>query len=463
MRLPTLGLGLSSNAQTSDVPRPYALLDLEPALFDYVEYSAPLDVAEARRDASLFATMESRRATTPLLYHPVHLNLWGPELESEERLRLLDAHATAVGSPWVSNDVGWWHHGGVPFPGYLYVSPTLDGEGLARAVEHVLHVRKALTVPLLIENPVVMTPRGSMHVAEFMTKLHEATGCPLLLDVGHLVSHQLARGLSLLEGLDALPWNSVAQLHIAGGVISGKFYADDHTQPIRDEVWTTFDEVRKRCTQLCAVTYEGDGHPEPVALRTLKRLRPTITRGSEQELPSPSGKGVGVENQPSLWELFRALHKEDGDELQYRLAVLADQLDAEVPLARLAVTPTLQSLREFIASDHFENHFKSGRALADAFLTWAAMKARALPGADALVSLEIWARTTARSKTEATFAVDLTEALHAATALKRHLRARELISAEAWEGLLHCARRAPPRAWKVKLTVTPRGVRISEA
>lgn len=293
MRLPTLGLGLSSNAQSSDSPRPWALLDADPTLFDYLEYSAPLNVDDARKEATLFSTMESRRSATPLLYHPVHLNLWGPELESDERLKLLDAHARAVGSPWVSNDVGWWHHGGVPFPGYLYVSPTLDGEGLERAVEHVLHVRNALTVPLLIENPVVMTARGSMHIAEFMTKLHEATGCPLLLDVGHLVSHQLARGLSLLEGLDALPWTSVAQLHLAGGVINGKFYADDHTQPIRDEVWTTFDEVRKRCTQLCAVTYEGDGHPESVALRTLKRLRPVIARSEvEREFPSPSERAL---------------------------------------------------------------------------------------------------------------------------------------------------------------------------
>lgn len=469
MRLPTLGLGLSSNAQRTDSPRPYELLDAHPGAFDYLEYSAPLDVEQARREASLFSTMEARRQQTPLLYHPVHLNLAGPELESPERLKLLAAHVQAVGSPWVSNDVGWWHHGGVPFPGYLYVTPPLDAEGLANAVMHVEHVRDAMPVPLLIENPVVMTARGSLHVAEFMARLHEATGCPLLIDLGHLLSHQLARGLSLLDGLDALPWAQVAQLHLAGGVVTGKFYADDHPQPLRDEVWQLFDEAVRRCTSLRAVTYEGDGHPEAVALknlRTLKeRLKSRLAPSSDkEEVPlSRKRERTGGEGAP-WWALFRELHTTPSDELDYRLAVIAEQLDAEVPLARAAVAPTTPQLARFTASEPFEHHFTQGRTtLGEAFLQWAAREARSTPGADALVSLELWARTTvarAKGATEASFPVELTEALHAVTALRRHTRGRGLSAPDAWEGLLQCARRAGPGPWKVKLTPASGGVRI---
>ncbi len=272
--LPYLGLGLSSNAQVSDQPRPYALLDAHPGLFDYVEYSAPLDIAQARLEASLFPEMEKRGV--PLVYHPVHLNLFGPELESAERLALAAAHVTAVKSPWVSNDVGWWHHRGNALPGYLYLSPPLTPEALAQCVHHVEHVRDAMPVPLLIENPVVMTARGSMHVMEFMAQLSKATGSPLLIDLGHLLSHQLLRG-DLLEGLQDFPWERVAQLHIAGGVVTGKAYADDHPQPIRDETWKLFDELLPRCTALRAVTYEGDGHPEPLARRVLEKLRNSLS------------------------------------------------------------------------------------------------------------------------------------------------------------------------------------------
>ncbi|MDP3153287.1 MAG: DUF692 family protein [Archangium sp.] len=459
--LPHLGLGLSSNAQTGDQPRPYALLDANPGLFDYVEYSAPLDVAQARLEASLFPELERRRAQVPLVYHPVHLNLFGPELESAERLALAAAHVTAVGSPWVSNDVGWWHHAGNALPGYLYLSPPLTAEGLAQCVHHVEHVRDAMPVPLLIENPVVTTARGSMHVMDFMAKLSRTTGCPLLLDLGHLLSHQLTRGLGLLEGLDDFPWERVAQIHLAGGVVTGQVYADDHPQPIRDETWSLFDALRPRCTALRAITYEGDGHPEPVARRVLERLRSSISGPLSL---SGEGQGEGQTKSPavplaSAWSLFDEVHTTPGPELDYRLAVLAERLDAEVPLARAAVTPTTQSLAPFAASRAFREWFERGtRSIGDAFLNWALIESRRpeLSGSDALISLELWARTTyARTKKpiDTVFPVDLTEAVHAVPALKRHLRGRGLLDGAGWAGLLQCARRAPRVPWPVHLSL----------
>lgn len=461
--LPYLGLGLSSNAQTTDVPRPFALLDAHPGLFDYVEYSAPLDVAQARAEATLFGELEKRRGEVPLVYHPVHLNLWGPELESAERLALAAAHVSAVGSPWVSNDVGWWHQAGTSLPGYLYLTPPLTPEGLAQCVHHVERVRDAMPVPLLIENPVVMTARGAMHVLDFMAKLSEATGCLLLVDLGHLLSHQLTRGLSLLEGLDAFPWDRVAQLHLAGGVVTGSVYADDHPQPIRDETWSLFDALRPRCTSLRAVTYEGDGHPEPVARRVLERLRKSVVAKAD---PLPLEKAVRRQTTASLagaWDFFDEVHHTPGPELDYRVAVLTERLDAEVPLARVAVAPTLEQVARFMSAPSFREWFERGtRSLGEAFLNWALVEARRpeLAGADALISLEAWARSTfvkARKSgaphLDTTFPVDLTEAVHAARALKRHLGARGIIDGSGWEGLLQCARRAPRAPWPVRLTL----------
>ena len=108
----------------------------------------------------------------------MHLNLYGPELEAAESLRALDAHARAVGSPWVGNDVAWWHSGGVPFPGYLYVPPPLTEEGLQDCALHARHVQGALSMPLLLENPAVIARRGTMHVLELMAQLHTGTPAP---------------------------------------------------------------------------------------------------------------------------------------------------------------------------------------------------------------------------------------------------------------------------------------------
>jgi hypothetical protein len=249
---------------------------------------------------------------------------------------------------------------------------------------------------------------------------------------------------------------------VAGGVITaGGVFADDHPQPIRDETWAVFDALIKRCTNLRANTYEGDGHPEPVARRVLQRLRVS--------LPPKRGEGQGGGAKPvtksaitNPWNLFDEAHSTPGPERDFRLAVLAERLDAEVPLARAAVAPTFELLAPFMAGSAFKDWFREGtRALGDAFLRWAMTQVRnpQLAGADALVSLELWARTTwtAARKNDVAhldtrFPVDLTEALHAAYALKRHLRGRQLLDASGWEGLLQCARRAPKTPWPVRLS-----------
>jgi hypothetical protein len=173
------------------------------------------------------------------------------------------------------------------------------------------------------------------------------------------------------------------------------------------------------------------------------------------------GEGQPLEAQP-WWNLFDEIHTQPSEELNFRCAVLAEQLDREVPLARAAVAPLNNQLASFTGSEQFKSHFLDARPLADAFLHWAAKEARTRPGADALVSLELWARTTVARKgaTDAIFPVDLTEALHAVRALQRHLRARESTSTDAWAGLLHCARRAVAGPWRVRLTPTASGVRI---
>ena len=489
MSLPYLGLGLSSNAQQSDAPHPYRLLEHQKGAFDFLEYSAPLDFEQARVEATLLPQMLAQREQLPLLYHPVHLNLWGPVVESAERLAMLASHLAAVGSPWVSNDVGWWHCEGKALPGYLYLTPPLDAHGLQNAAAHARTVRDAVGVPLLLENPAVMTARGEWHVLDFMERLSTHTGCDLLLDAGHLFSHQLARGLSLTEGLEAFPFERVVEVHVAGGVVTRRgarlVYVDDHPQPIRDEVWSLLETILPRCTRLRALTYEGDGHPMALASLNLQRLRALLpaarAEASSEPLPAATPTTAAV---LEGWRLFDDVHQgvcaEDPEgaraELDYRLAVMAQTLDAAVPLTRLAVAPTRAALAAFAGGEAFRAWFEHGaRELTDAFTAWAMREARspALQGAEALVSLEAWAQHAARrlapgTAMNASFPVCLTEALHAARALQRHLGARawwseEGVETSGLEGLFQATRRARPGPWAVALRRVGARVEITEA
>jgi uncharacterized protein len=470
--LPFRGLGLSSNLSEKDVPQPWALLQAEPGLFDVVEYSAPLDVSQARREASLFSTLWEARERVPVLFHPVHLNLYGPELESEEALAHLDAHARAVGSGWVGNDVGWWHSRGEPLPGYLYLPPPLSREGLLDAAAHAGHVQAHLSVPLVLENPVAAWRRGGLHVLDFMGELHRRTGCPLLLDLGHLFSAQLAAGLPLQSGLDGFPLEVVVEVHLAGGVVtrsaSGRgFYADDHTQPVREELFELLEALLPRLPSLRALIFEGDGHPPRVAARTLRRLRALWPLKAAPPLSWPSDWPTcpPLEGVSAPWGLFDEAYGaaldgvEDSEglafERRYRLAVLAEVLDGRWPLSRLLLAGTPEGLGSFAASPEFRAYFQAGRPLASAYGAWARAQVRERPESAALSALafDTWAQTLASGPGRGTFPMDLSEALFAARALRRHLGARAWaggsVETSGLQGLAQALARAEAKPWPV--------------
>ncbi|WP_075005202.1 DUF692 family multinuclear iron-containing protein [Stigmatella aurantiaca] len=486
--LPWRGLGLSSNLNASDSPHPYRLLDASPGLFDFVEYSAPLSLEETRAHATLYPEMAGRLGQVPVLFHPVHLNLYGPERESAQALADLEAHAQAVGSAWVGNDVGWWHAGGQSFPGYLYLPPPLTLEGLEDCVAHALHVQAGLGRPLALENPAVFARRGDMHVLDFMAGLHARTGLPLLIDVGHLFSYQLSAGLPLEVGWDGFPFEQVIELHLAGGVVTRRgsrgFYVDDHTQPVRDELFTLLERLLARCPSLRAVTFEGDGHPPEVARLTLERLRrwipaeprPPLALKPPAEVPVPA-----LRNASKPWELFELGYgarppepRDDPEgsvaETDFRLAVVAEQLDRTYPLSRLLLAGTRDTLRAFTASPEFRELFQGlGRSLEHAFLSYARRHLRAQPdeGGSAALSFEVFLPSVmqrphappgpgevglAADAGVGAFAADLSELVYTARALRRHLTGRawacEVLEVSGLESLAQTARRVVLRPWR---------------
>jgi uncharacterized protein (UPF0276 family) len=475
VELPFLGLGLSTNLDPRGHPNPYRLIDRHPGLFDYVEYSAPLSFAAARREAGLLEEALERRSQLPLLFHPVFLNLYGPELEDAASLQALREHLHEVGSPWVGNDIGWWHGGGNPFPGFLYLAPPLDQAGLADAVLHANHVQAALDRPLLLENPVVVAGHGDMHVLDFMTELSQRTHLPLLLDLGHLASFQLAAGLPLDFALQHVPFESVLEIHLAGGVVTERegrrFYFDDHTQPVRQEVLNLLARLLPVCPNLRAVTFEADGHPEEETRLMLLHLRTMLGRAPRAPLRWPvETPERGGEPSTVAWELFDQVFAGAPSpdavgqrvEEDFRLAVLAEQLDRRWPLTRLLLAGTRVGLARFCASPEFRGAFERQGESPDvlaAFVRYARTQLREVSREEAeligtALAFETVCAQAVRGPTLgwltpgvhlATFPFDMGEALFAARALRRHLAARAMASGiyeqTGFEGLRQVLRR----------------------
>ena len=139
----------------------------------------------------------------------VHLNLAGPELEdrmrrspgprcprARGRLALAGERCRLVAraGPRRLPDISTWH---------------LHGWTRRRrndVLEHARHIQGRLEVPLALENPTVLAQcAGRCTSWTSWRACTPKTSCPLILDVGHLVSYQWSAQQPLDAGLDGFP------------------------------------------------------------------------------------------------------------------------------------------------------------------------------------------------------------------------------------------------------------------
>lgn len=273
--LPTLGVGASLSFGAS--PDPVALAGA-PGGPSFIEYAGAVQHTWMERPLAAL-----RKQAVPVLYHPSCLNLCGPWPNPRPWLEAVDAHVRAVASPWLAQDVSVCFVGDEP--GYsiqlgYFLAPILSPESLDEAVDRVLEVREAVAAPLLLEPAPVTFQLGELDVFTWLGRLAERTDSGLLLDAGHVLSHQLALDRGLADGLDALDLSRVIELHIAGGALDQaggrRYYTDAHDLPPLPEVWSLARHLLGLCPNLRAVCLECEGAAASAVIPALRRTRERV-------------------------------------------------------------------------------------------------------------------------------------------------------------------------------------------
>jgi hypothetical protein len=149
-----------------------------------------------------------------------------------------------------------------------------SADAMAGAVRH---LRTALGLEVLPENPPGHALVGDLHPLAYFARVAERADCGLLLDVSHLAILQKALGRSPTFGLDAFPLERVVEVHVAGGTEfrSGRrtLIDDDHGPAIHDDTWRILDAVLPRLTALRAVVVECERNPPEVVRRLIGEVR----------------------------------------------------------------------------------------------------------------------------------------------------------------------------------------------
>ncbi len=272
--LPRLGIGVSTEYGAREGPAaldPLELRRCEPSLAAFMEVGVELAKG---LDANTLAWCRAGHATT---YHFLDINLDEHEDLDAAFLAQMRATIDVLAPRWLCGDAGLWHFGARDRGQMLLLPPVLEPEAVAPMAAGVIALREATGLEVLPENPPGPAFVGRLHILEFFAALADRADTGLLLDCAHLAMFQRARGHALLDGFDAVPWDRVVEVHVAGGseheCDGFAFVEDDHGPEVLADTWLLFEAVVARARNLRAVVVECERNPIAQAVPLLERVR----------------------------------------------------------------------------------------------------------------------------------------------------------------------------------------------
>jgi uncharacterized protein (UPF0276 family) len=179
----------------------------------------------------------------PIVMHGVSLSIGSADPLDWEYLAKLKRLSRETKARWISDHLCWTgvagrtSHDLLPLP--------LTEEALAHVISRVRLVQDYLERPLVLENPssYVTFRCSTMPEWEFLSRLTEATGCRLLLDVNNVYVSSRNHDFDPHEYLRAIPAERVMQFHLAGHTDLGTHCIDTHDGRVVDRVWELYREA----------------------------------------------------------------------------------------------------------------------------------------------------------------------------------------------------------------------------
>jgi uncharacterized protein (UPF0276 family) len=173
----------------------------------------------------------------PVAMHGVSLSIGSTDPIDRAYLEELRALRDRTRARWVSDHLCWTGVAGKNTHDLLPLPYTEDC--LRHVVERIRAVQDFLGTPLVLENPstYVEYAGSTMPEWEFFGRVAEEADCALLLDVNNVFVSARNHGFDPQTYLDAIPYDHVVQLHVAGHTDHGTHIIDSHIGPVIDDVW----------------------------------------------------------------------------------------------------------------------------------------------------------------------------------------------------------------------------------
>ncbi len=215
------------------------ILDHQPAV-DWFEIISENYMQTAGRPRFVLDRVAARY---PVAMHGVSLSIGSTDPLDFDYLRELRDLRDAIGARWVTDHLCWTGVAGKNTHDLLPM-PYTD-EAVRHVAQRVREVQDFLGAPIGLENPSTYAEfaGGSMPEWEFLAAVAREADCALLLDVNNIYVNAYNHGFDARAYLDAVPFDRVVQLHVAGHTRHATHIVDTHIGPVEQTVWDLLGEA----------------------------------------------------------------------------------------------------------------------------------------------------------------------------------------------------------------------------
>lgn len=184
--------------------------------------------------------LQQLRRDYPMVMHGVSLSIGGTDPLDLSYLRELRALAERIEPAWVSDHLCWT---GVDHRNLHDLLPlALNRATLEHLLPRIAQVQERLGRRLVLENvsSYLQFEADELGEAQFIAELARRSGCGLLLDVNNVYVSSRNHGFDPRAYIDAIPPESVVQIHLAGHEDQGELVIDTHDHPVCEAVWQLY-------------------------------------------------------------------------------------------------------------------------------------------------------------------------------------------------------------------------------
>jgi uncharacterized protein (UPF0276 family) len=197
----------------------------------------------------------------PVVLHGVAMNVAGTDAIDRGYLRELKALQRRCGALAISDHLCWTAHDGVQLHDLMPIPYT--EEAMRHVAARVRRIQDELEQPLVLENPstYLQFAGADYDEAAFLAELVRRTDCRLLVDVNNVFVSAQNHGADADAWLRAIPWASVAWLHVAGHSVLPTHRIDTHDAPVCSDVWRLHALAQRLAGGLPTVLERDDAIP----------------------------------------------------------------------------------------------------------------------------------------------------------------------------------------------------------